>query len=106
MATASKILSMVTISDELIDVISELCIKVGADGLRGDLAMVNCSKSLAALNGRDEVMKKDVEEAAVLCLPHRRNYDQPPPPPEEPQEQDEDDGQQQNDDQDCSHCSR
>lgn len=99
MATASKILSMVTISDELIDVISELCIKVGADGLRGDLAMVNCSKSLAALNGRDEVMKKDVEEAAVLCLPHRRNYDQPPPPPEEPQEQDEDDGQQQNDDQ-------
>lgn len=99
MATASKILPMVTISDELIDVISELCIKVGADGLRGDLAMVNCSKSLAALNGRDEVMKKDVEEAAVLCLPHRRNYDQPPPPPEEPQEQDEDDGQQQNDDQ-------
>lgn len=99
MATASKILPMVTISDELIDVISELCIKVGADGLRGDLAMVNCSKSLAALNGRDEVMKKDVEEAAVLCLPHRRNYDQPPPPPEEPPEQDEDDGQQQNDDQ-------
>lgn len=99
MATASKILPMVTISDELIDVISELCIKVGADGLRGDLAMVNCSKSLAALNGRDEVMKKDVEEAAVLCLPHRRSYDQPPPPPEEPPEQDEDDGQQQNDDQ-------
>lgn len=99
MATASKILPMVTISDELIDVISELCIKVGADGLRGDLAMVNCSKSLAALNGRDEVMKKDVEEAAVLCLPHRRNYDQPPPPQEEPPEQDEDDGQQQNDDQ-------
>ena len=84
----SKIIPLVTISDELVMVISELCIKVAADGLRGDMAMVNCSKSLAALNGRDEVMKKDVEEAAVLCLPHRRNYDQPPPPPPEPPEED------------------
>ena len=83
----AKILPLVTISDELISVISELCIKVAADGLRGDLAMVNCAKSLAALNGRDEVLKKDVEEAAVLCLPHRRNYSQPPPPPPEPPEE-------------------
>lgn len=88
---AEKILPLVTISDELLSVISELCVKVGADGLRGDLAMVNCSMSLAALNGRDEVMKKDVEEAAVLCLPHRRNYSQPPPEPPEPPEEDEPD---------------
>ena len=87
---AEKILPLVTISDELTDVISELCIKVAADGLRGDLAMINCAKSLAALNGRDEVMKKDVEEAAVLCLPHRRNYSQPPPPPPEPPKDEED----------------
>ena len=93
-----KIVPLVTISDELINVISELCIKVGADGLRGDLAMINCAKSLAALNGRDEVMKKDVEEAAVLCLPHRRNYDQPPPPPPEPPE-DEDPPEDNDDDQ-------
>ena len=84
---AIKILPLVSISDELISVISELCIKVAADGVRGDLAMVNCAKSLAALNGRDEVMKKDVEEAAVLCLPHRRNYQQEPPEPPEPPEE-------------------
>ena len=94
----TRILPLVTISDELVTVISELCIKVGADGLRGDMAMVNCAKSLAALNGRDEVMKKDVEEAAVLCLPHRRNYDQPPPPPPEPP--DEDPPEDDDDDQD------
>ena len=113
---AVKILPLVTISDELTDVISELCIKVAADGLRGDLAMINCAKSLAALNGRDEVMKKDVEEAAVLCLPHRRNYSQPPPPPppeppedeeqdenqedEPPEDQDDEEDDQQDDDQD------
>ena len=87
---AEKILPIVTISDELVSVISELCVKVGADGIRGDLAMVQCAKSLAALHGRDEVMKKDVEEASVLCLPHRRSFDQPPPPPPEPPEPPED----------------
>ena len=88
---AVKILPIVTISDELVSVICELCTKVGADGIRGDLAMVQCAKSLAALHGRDEVMKKDVEEAAVLCLPHRRSFDQPPPPPEPPEESPEQD---------------
>ncbi|MCQ2078566.1 MAG: VWA domain-containing protein [archaeon] len=89
---ARNILPLVTISDELVSVITELCIKVGADGLRGDLAMVNCAKALAALNGRDEVIRKDVEEASVLCLPHRRSYDQPPPePPQPPEENEEDD---------------
>ncbi len=67
--------------------------KVLADGYRGDIAMVNTSKALAALNGRDEVMKKDVEEAAMLCLAHRRNYvqeQQQEPPPQEPDEPPED----------------
>lgn len=101
---AARILPLVTISDELVLIVSELCTKVGADGFRGDIATVNCAKAIAALNGRDEVLRKDVEEAAVLCLPHRRNYDQPPPPPQEPPEppddQDQDDDQNNDDDQD------
>ena len=50
----TKIIPLVTISDELINVISELCIKVGADGLRGDLAMINCAKSGHSLNSLAE----------------------------------------------------
>ncbi len=83
---AARILPLVTISDELIMIVSELCTKVGADGFRGDIATVNCAKAIAALNGRDEVLRKDVEEAAVLCLPHRRSYDPPAPPPQSPPE--------------------
>ncbi len=89
---AKAILPMVTISDELVNVIVELCTKVGAQGHRGDIAMINTSIALAALNGRDEVMRKDIEEAAALCLIHRRDYTQPPEPPEqEEQEQDQED---------------
>ena len=90
-----SILPLVTITDDLIGVSVELTAKVLADGHRGDIAMINTAKALAALNGRDEVMKKDVEEAAMLCLAHRRNYtqEQPqePPRPEEPDEPDEKD---------------
>lgn len=92
---AALILPMVTVSDELISVVCELCQKVGAEGSRGDIAMVECAEAIAALNGRDSVMKKDVEEAAVLCLPHRRSYGRPPPePPRDQQNEDtrQDDG--------------
>ena len=86
---AEKIYPFVTVSDELVDIVVELCTKIGAAGHRGDIATINTAKALAALNGRDEVMKKDVEEAAALCLTHRRNYSPPPPEPPEPPEQEE-----------------
>jgi len=90
-----KLLPLVTMSDDLMGVSVELAVRVLADGYRGDIAMVNTSKALAALNGRDEVMKKDVEEAAMLCLAHRRNYVQEPPPqPPEPQEEEDDEEDQ------------
>jgi len=90
---SKKILPLVTMTDDLIGVSVELTVKVLADGHRGDIAMINTAKALAALNGRDEVIKKDVEEAAMLCLAHRRNYtqEQPQEPPrlEEPEEDDQ-----------------
>ena len=101
---AKMLLPLVMMSDDLMGVAVELASKVLADGFRGDIAMINTSMALAALNGRDEVLRKDVEEAAMICLAHRRNYipdpPQPPEPPEEPQDQDEkEDDHQDNDDQ-------
>ena len=87
------ILPLVTMTDDLIGVSVELSAKVLAEGHRGDIAMINTARSLAALNGRDEVMRKDVEEAAMLCLAHRRNYvqEQPQEPtgPDDPEEGDQ-----------------
>ncbi len=97
---ALRILPLVTISDELLGIAIELAIRVSADGLRGDIAMAGTASALAALNGRDEVLRKDVEEAAMICLAHRRNYSQPPPPPEppEPPEEPPEDSPQDDDD--------
>ncbi len=97
---ACKLLPLVSISDDLISVSVELAVKVLADGHRGDICMINTAKALAALNGRDEVMKKDVEEAAMLCLAHRRNYvqEQPPQPPQQDEQEQEDEEPPQDDD--------
>ncbi len=84
---AKAILPLVMISDDLLGVAAELSGKILADGFRGDIAMANASMAIAALNGRDEVTRKDLEEAAMICLAHRRNY--VPDAPQPPREQDE-----------------
>ena len=90
-ARARGILPLAFIPDGLMEVCSELASKVDADGLRGDIAMANASMAIAALNGRDEVLRKDVEEAAMICLAHRRNYgrESPSAPPEPPRDRPE-----------------
>ena len=98
---ARRILPLVTMSDDLLGVSVELSAKVSADGFRGDIAMAEASSAIAALNGRDEVLRKDVEEAAMICLAHRRNYSQPPSPPQQqqpPQESDTDEDENKDDD--------
>lgn len=86
---ATRILPLVTLSDGLLGVVVELSSRVNADGFRGDIAVARTSCAIAALNGRDEVLRKDVEEAAMICLAHRRNYSAPQEPPSPPQEEDE-----------------
>ena len=86
---ATRILPLVTLSDGLLGVAVELSSKVNADGFRGDIAVARTSCAIAALNGRDEVLRKDVEEAAMICLAHRRNYSAPQEPPSPPQKDDE-----------------
>ena len=61
----------VTIPDDILTLVAELCIKSGCEGHRGDIAVANVSKAIAALNGHDIVSLDDMKEAAHLCLRHR-----------------------------------
>lgn len=68
---ASKRIDYVSVSDDLLRVTAEICLKVGAEGHRGDIATVHTAMALAALAGRDSVTLDDVKDAAKLCLGHR-----------------------------------
>ena len=68
----------VLIHDVLLDYILRLCeatrqheqILLGISP-RGTLALVRCSKAMAAIHGRDYVLPDDIKECAIPVLAHR-----------------------------------
>jgi magnesium chelatase subunit D len=77
---AQALLPEVSISEGLLELISELCCSQGVTSLRADLVMNKASRALAALHGRKRVEPDDLSQAAMLVLPHRRRarpFEQP-----------------------------
>ncbi|MCO5383920.1 MAG: putative cobaltochelatase [Methanosarcina barkeri] len=68
---AQKLLPEVRISDDMLELISQICVDMGVDGHRADITMMKASITLAAFNGRTEVLEGDIKEAAELVLSHR-----------------------------------
>ncbi|RKY46877.1 MAG: putative cobaltochelatase [Candidatus Neomarinimicrobiota bacterium] len=69
---AKKLLPKVHLGEEMLKLITQICIDFGVDGHRADIVMYKTAVTLAAYYGRDEVCKEDVKEAAELALLHRR----------------------------------
>lgn len=68
---AKQLLEIVTISDELLAKVAEICITVGVDGHRSDITVVKTAMTIAAWRGRKVVIAEDILEACQLALPHR-----------------------------------
>jgi len=69
--TAQYLLSQVSISDDMIHMVAQICMDMAVDGHRADIIMVRTAKTIAAYHGRTEVTEDDVREAAELVLSHR-----------------------------------
>lgn len=68
---ARRILKEVEISPHLMRVIARICVDMGVDGHRADIAMLKTSKTIAAYHNRKAVTENDVLEAVVLVLGER-----------------------------------
>jgi magnesium chelatase subunit D len=68
---ATKLLPMVKLSDDMLDLITQICIDFAVDGHRADITMYKTACTLAAFKGRTEVIEEDIKDAAELALPHR-----------------------------------
>jgi len=102
---ACRQLPAVTIAPELLDLVAGLSLGALVAGHRADIIMAAAARTIAAWNGRTEVIEGDVYEAAELVLFHRAR-EAPPPPPEQPEppreeqeeppeQEEEDDGREQ-----------
>ncbi|MEF8782113.1 MAG: VWA domain-containing protein [Haloarculaceae archaeon] len=80
---ARERLDSVTLPEEYLAEIAELCRDAGVDGHRGDIATARAARTFAALDGRRKVIESDIRRAAELSLPHRlqsRPFEDAPDP--------------------------
>ena len=68
---AMALYPQVRVDRSLLYEIASYCLDVGVDGHRADIIMLKSAKTLAAYNGRAQVLEEDINTAAELALPHR-----------------------------------
>jgi magnesium chelatase subunit D len=69
---AQALLPEVSLSDGLLELITQICISSGVDGLRADITMYKTAQTLAAWEGRRQVTVDDIRHSAEFVLLHRR----------------------------------
>jgi len=70
-AAARKRLDSVKLSDAMLELMSRLCMAMGADGLRGELTLMRAARAAAALEGVRAVDKAHIRLVAAMVLRHR-----------------------------------
>jgi magnesium chelatase subunit I len=70
-AQARKRLDGVKIADAVLELMSRLCMALGADGLRGELTLMRAARAAAALDGRKAVDASHIRLVAPMVLRHR-----------------------------------
>jgi magnesium chelatase subunit D len=68
---AQQLLAGVQISDDMLELIAQICIDMHVDGHRADITMMKTACTITAYNSRTKVTAEDVKEAAELVLSHR-----------------------------------
>ncbi len=68
---ARALLDTVTMADSVLADSAQLCMAVGADGLRGELTMMRAARALAAIEGATEVTRAHLHAIAPMALRHR-----------------------------------
>ena len=69
---SQQVLPQVTVGDDILELITDICAAYEVDGLRGDIVMYKTASTIAAYEGRTRVSVEDVREAARMALLHRQ----------------------------------
>ena len=68
---ARKLLPEVAVPEAILVKVAELCMKLGTDGLRGELTLLRAARAWTALEGRRSVQDADLRAVAAPALRHR-----------------------------------
>ncbi|MBS0396497.1 MAG: magnesium chelatase ATPase subunit I, partial [Proteobacteria bacterium] len=68
-------LARVEVSDAMLEQAARLCLKLGTDGLRGELTLMRAARALASLEGARSVALSHLRQVAPPALRHRLRRD-------------------------------
>ncbi len=72
---ARSLIGEVDTPEDILEKAAELCIALGADGLRGELTLVRAGRALAAFEGERTVSREHLRTLATPALGHRLRKD-------------------------------
>ena len=72
---ARELLPDVEVPAEVIELASNLCMRLGTDGLRGELTLIRAARAVASLDGATAVNAQHLREVAPASLRHRLRRD-------------------------------
>ena len=72
---ARERLGQVEVPDAVLEQATQLCLKLGTDGLRGELTLMRAARALASLDGVDRVDVGHLRRVAAPALRHRLRRD-------------------------------
>lgn len=73
--TARTALADLKTTDAILHDIAELCLKLGSDGLRGELVLLRAARAFAAFRDDTALTRKHIRAVAPLALRHRLRRD-------------------------------
>jgi magnesium chelatase subunit I len=68
-------LADVEVPASVVEAAAQLCMRLGTDGLRGELTLIRASRALASLEGKREVTEDELRRVAPSALRHRLRRD-------------------------------
>ncbi|MDJ0741238.1 MAG: magnesium chelatase ATPase subunit I [Gammaproteobacteria bacterium] len=68
-------LDAVEVPSDVIELAAQLCMRLGTDGLRGELTLIRAARALASLDGRPAVSAEQLRLVAASALRHRLRRD-------------------------------
>lgn len=75
LVAARERLASVTVPDRTLERAAELCMRLGTDGLRGELTVMRAARAVAALEGDATVSDSHLKRVAASALRHRLRRD-------------------------------
>jgi magnesium chelatase subunit I len=72
---AKKRINKIETPESILELCAEICIKLGSDGLRGELTLLLAARALAAFIKSEQVSEQHVKNVASMCLSHRLRRD-------------------------------